>query len=47
MRQGDSRSRDAEKLRMTLDPEMRLGAKIKVVGIGGGGSNAVHRMVAA
>ena len=47
MRQGDSRSRDAEKLRMTLDPETRLGARIKVVGIGGGGSNAVHRMVAA
>ncbi len=47
MRQGDSRSRDAEGLRMTLDPETRIGAKIRVVGIGGGGSNAVHRMVAA
>jgi cell division protein FtsZ len=47
MRQGDPRSKDAEKLRMTLDPESRLGAKIRVVGIGGGGSNAVHRMVAA
>jgi cell division protein FtsZ len=47
MRQGDPRGRDAEKLRLTLDPETRLGAKIKVVGVGGGGSNAVHRMVAA
>ena len=47
MRQGDPRGKDAEKLRMTLDPETRLGAKIRVVGIGGGGSNAVHRMVAA
>jgi cell division protein FtsZ len=34
-----------EKLRLTLDPEARRGAKIKVVGIGGGGSNAVNRMV--
>jgi cell division protein FtsZ len=47
MRQGDPRGKDAEKLRMTLDPETRLGARIRVVGIGGGGSNAVHRMVAA
>jgi len=34
-----------EKLRMTLDAESRRGAKIKVVGVGGGGSNAVNRMV--
>src|SRR5215218_1199967 len=34
-----------EKLRLTLDPEARRGAKIKVVGVGGGGSNAVNRMV--
>src|SRR5687768_7261372 len=47
MRQGEPRGKDAEKLRLTLDPERRLGAKIKVVGVGGGGSNAVHRMVAA
>ena len=32
-------------LRLTLDPEARRGAKIKVVGVGGGGSNAVNRMV--
>ena len=37
--------RDAETLRLTLDPEQRNGARIKVVGIGGGGSNAVDRMV--
>ncbi len=32
-------------LRITLDPEPRPGAKIKVIGVGGGGSNAVNRMV--
>ena len=37
--------KDTEKLRLTLDPEARRGAKIKVVGVGGGGSNAVNRMV--
>jgi cell division protein FtsZ len=36
---------EASKLRLTLDPEARRGAKIKVVGVGGGGSNAVNRMV--
>src|SRR3954464_975637 len=34
-----------EKLRLMLDSETRRGAKIKVVGVGGGGSNAVNRMV--
>ncbi len=34
-------------LRLTLDEEMRSGARIKVIGVGGGGSNAVNRMVAA
>ena len=34
-----------DKLRLLLDPEARRGAKIKVVGVGGGGSNAVNRMV--
>ena len=47
MRQGAPREQDAETLRMTLDPGARQGAKIKVVGVGGGGSNAVNRMVAA
>ena len=46
MRQGDSRGKDADRLRLTLDPESRLGAKIKVIGVGGGGSNAVSRMLA-
>ena len=46
MKQGDPRDRDADKLRLTLDPDARRGAKIKVIGVGGGGSNAVNRMVA-
>jgi len=37
---------DPAKLRLRLDEEVRTGARIKVVGIGGGGSNAVNRMVA-
>jgi len=36
-----------EALRLMLDEELRSGAKIKVVGVGGGGGNAVSRMVAA
>jgi cell division protein FtsZ len=36
---------EADILRLTLDPETRRGAKIKVMGVGGGGSNAVNRMV--
>jgi len=34
-------------LRLTLDEQVRTGARIKVVGVGGGGSNAVARMVQA
>ena len=34
-------------LRLTLEDTIRAGARIKVVGVGGGGSNAVGRMVAA
>ena len=30
---------------MTLAPHTRRGARIKVVGVGGGGGNAVNRMV--
>jgi cell division protein FtsZ len=37
---------DPAKLRLKLDEEARTGARIKVVGVGGGGSNAVNRMVA-
>src|SRR6187455_1124095 len=36
-----------ESLRLTLHEEARMGARIKVVGVGGGGSNAVSRMVQA
>jgi cell division protein FtsZ len=36
---------DEHGLRLTLDTEVRAGARIKVVGVGGGGSNAVNRMV--
>ncbi len=33
--------------RLTLDSNVRPGARIKVIGVGGGGSNAVNRMVTA
>ncbi len=36
-----------DKLRILLDEEARAGARIKVIGVGGGGSNAVNRMVQA
>jgi cell division protein FtsZ len=38
---------EASALRLKLDEEGRTGARIKVVGVGGGGSNAVSRMVKA
>jgi cell division protein FtsZ len=38
---------DPKELRLMLDEERRAGARIKVVGVGGGGGNAVSRMVAA
>jgi cell division protein FtsZ len=38
---------DNDPLRLTLDEATRAGARIKVVGVGGGGSNAVTRMVQA
>jgi cell division protein FtsZ len=37
---------DPATLRLKLEDEVRSGARIKVVGVGGGGSNAVNRMVA-
>jgi len=41
-------SQEQDKLRILLDEEpVRVGAKIKVIGVGGGGSNAVNRMVHA
>src|SRR4026208_226678 len=46
MKEVDGRKgRESDTLRVTLAPEHRNGARIKVVGIGGGGSNAVDRMV--
>ena len=37
-----------EKLRIRLEDEAaRTGARIKVIGVGGGGGNAVNRMVRA
>ena len=41
----EAQMKEADKLRLTLDPEGRRAANIKVVGVGGGGSNAVNRMV--
>jgi cell division protein FtsZ len=38
---------DMGKLRLRLDDETHAGARIKVIGVGGGGSNAVNRMVKA
>ena len=40
-------SEEAQRLRLRLDEEGCAGARIKVVGVGGGGSNAVNRMVQA
>ena len=36
-----------DKLRLLLDDQIRAGARIKVIGVGGGGGNAVNRMVGA
>jgi cell division protein FtsZ len=36
-----------EPLRLTIEDESRIGARIKVIGVGGGGCNAVNRMVHA
>jgi cell division protein FtsZ len=49
---GETRQRkigaiEAEALRLTLAEETRTGARIKVIGVGGGGSNAVNRMVSS
>jgi cell division protein FtsZ len=38
---------DSATLRLTLAEEARTGARIKVIGVGGGGSNAVNRMVSS
>jgi cell division protein FtsZ len=44
---GRMANQDTSTLRLKLDEEGRTGARIKVVGVGGGGSNAVNRMVLA
>jgi cell division protein FtsZ len=36
---------DSNRMRLRLDDESHIGARIKVIGVGGGGSNAVNRMV--
>src|SRR5579863_2667024 len=36
-----------EDLRVDFSDEVRDGARIKVIGVGGGGGNAVNRMIAA
>jgi cell division protein FtsZ len=38
-------SRDAKNMRLHLGEERSAGARIKVIGVGGGGGNAVNRMV--
>src|ERR1700681_810522 len=40
-------ARDARLLRLRLEEERSTGARIKVIGVGGGGGNAVNRMVRA
>ena len=37
---------DIDSLKYEIEEEARLGTRIKVVGVGGGGCNAVARMVA-
>src|SRR5580692_9026709 len=41
----DEDSRDAKRMRLQLDEEPGVTARIKVIGVGGGGGNAVNRMV--
>jgi cell division protein FtsZ len=47
LKPGGGKSDAPDSLRLMLDEELRSGAKIKVVGVGGGGGNAVSRMVQA
>src|SRR5919201_1420823 len=41
----EEEAREAKRLRLKLEDEGTAGARIKVIGVGGGGSNAVNRMV--
>ena len=47
MADGTQTRTGSDALRLKLDETRRSGARIKVVGVGGGGGNAVNRMVAA
>jgi cell division protein FtsZ len=38
---------EGDDIRVDFSEELRQGAKIKVIGVGGGGSNAINRMIAA
>ena len=38
---------EAGEMRITFHEEMPRGARIKVIGVGGGGGNAVNRMIQA
>src|SRR2546428_13362560 len=38
---------DSGMMRVDFPADLRIGAKIKVIGVGGGGGNAVNRMIAA
>ena len=46
-RHAGTRNVSDPELRLTLDEESRSGARIKVIGVGGGGSNAINRMMRA
>jgi cell division protein FtsZ len=41
----DEEMNEARRLRLRLEEDRTAGARIKVIGVGGGGSNAVNRMV--
>jgi len=43
----DETNGDNGKLRVDFSDELRHGANIKVIGVGGGGGNAINRMIAA
>src|SRR6266545_8161534 len=44
-RTSEEQTKEANRLRLRFAEEGTAGARIKVIGVGGGGSNAVNRMV--
>ena len=44
---GDRKDGEERNVKLSFEDDPVLGAKIKVIGVGGGGSNAVNRMIAA